>query len=88
MRAHGRPRNSVVPSYRPPQASDVAEARPLSPGSRGRVTQARAPRVARRGRVSHQTRSLPDLWLLIGGSGRWVAHAGWAIGARSVPWLE
>ncbi len=33
MRAHGRPRNSVVPSYRPLQWGDVAEARPLSPGS-------------------------------------------------------
>ncbi len=33
MRAHGRPRNSVVPSYRPLQKSDVAEARPWSPGS-------------------------------------------------------
>ncbi len=38
--------------------------------------------------MSHHTRSLPDLWLLIGGSGRLVAHACLAIGASSVPWLE
>ncbi len=32
-RERSRPRNSVVPSYRPLQWGDVAEARPLSPGS-------------------------------------------------------
>jgi hypothetical protein len=38
--------------------------------------------------VSHQRRSLPDLWLMIGGSWRSTAHACGAIDASSVPWLE
>jgi hypothetical protein len=40
-------------------------------------------------RASHQTRSLPDLWLMIGGSWRSAAHALSRSLPSSVPtWLE
>ncbi len=48
---------------------DVADARPLSPGSGEEQHLENTLCVAGRERVSHQTRSLPDWWLLIGGSG-------------------
>ena len=38
--------------------------------------------------MSPQTRSLPDLGLMIGGSGRFTAHACGAILTSSVTWLE
>jgi hypothetical protein len=42
-----------------------------------------------RERASHQARTLPDLWLMIDGSWRTVAHACCAICVSSVPtWLE
>ena len=46
--------------------SDVARARPLSPGSGEGQRIPRTPGAwRRRERASHQTRSLPDLWLMI-----------------------
>lgn len=69
--------------------SDVAGARPLSPGS-GEGQRLRWTRVWRsRERASHQTRALPDLWLTIDGSERSTAYACSAISTSSVPtWLE
>jgi hypothetical protein len=49
--------------------SDVADARPLSPGSGEEQHLENTVCRAGRERVSHQTLSLPDWWLLIGGSG-------------------
>ena len=38
--------------------------------------------------MSHQARSLPDLWLMIGDSWRLAAHACGAISTSSVTWIE
>ena len=69
--------------------SDVAGARPLSPGS-GEGQRLRGTRTSRgRERASHQAGTLPDLWLMIDGSWRSPAHACGAISASSVTtWLE
>ena len=68
--------------------SDVACARPLSPGSgEGQPIQERVC-AAGRERASHQTRSLPDLWLLIAAHGalrRTRGHDRWRARSR---WLE
>ena len=66
----------------------VTRARALSPGSGEGSASGDREGVAGRERVSHQTRSLPDLWLPIDSSGRSVAHACRAISASSIPWLE
>jgi hypothetical protein len=84
-RSLSRPRNSFGPSYRPPhderrrlRASVVVR---LGGGAAHPVNAY----VAGRERASHQTRSLPDLWLMIVGSWRSVAHASSRSLTSSVP---
>jgi len=70
--------------------SDVARARPLSPGS-GEGQRLPVNACARRGRerASHQSCSLPDLWLMTVGPWRSAAHAWSRSVTSSVPtWLE
>ena len=69
--------------------SDVAKARPLSPGSgEGQPCPVNAWAWRRRERASHQRGSLPDLWLTIVGSWCSGAHAWTRSVTRSVTWLE
>jgi hypothetical protein len=79
---HSGPRAGLL------MTSDVACARPLSPGSGEGQRHLRTRGVSGRERASRQTRALPDLWLLISRSWRSAAHACGAISASSVTWLE
>ena len=70
--------------------SDVAARRVRCRQARGRGSASRERDVNPSGRepASHQTISLPDLWLMIDDLGALWGARGGAIAASSVPWLE